>query len=95
MARINKNDIVDYVSEEAYLSRKDARAALDSIFELISDALAAGSEVDIRDFGAFIVKERKPKMINNFQTNQKELVESHKTVSIRMSKKLKEKVNGK
>ncbi len=95
MARINKNDIVDYVSEEAYLSRKDAKAALDSIFELISEALAAGSEVDIRDFGAFVVKERKPKMITSFQSNKKELVESHKSVTIRMSKKLKEKVNGK
>lgn len=95
MAKINKNDIVDYVSEEAYLSRKDARAALDSIFEIISEALAAGSEVDIRDFGAFVLKERKPKMINSFKSNQKELVESHKTVTLRMSKKLKEKVNGK
>lgn len=95
MARINKNDIIDYVSEEAYLSRKDARAALNSIFELISEALAAGSEVDIRNFGSFITKERKEKMITSFKSKKKELVSSHKTVTIRMSKQLKERVNGK
>ena len=95
MARINKNDIIDYVSEEAYLSRKDARAALNSIFELISEALAAGSEVDIRNFGSFSIKERKEKMITSFKSKKKELVSSHKTVTIRMSKQLKERVNGK
>ena len=95
MERINKNDIVDYVAEEAYLSRRDALAALESIFEIISDALVAGDEVDIPNFGAFIVKERKQKMITHPGTGKKELFDVHPAVDIRLSKRLKERLNGK
>ena len=95
MTRINKNDIVDYVSEEAYISRRDARAALDSIFEMISEVLEAGGEVDIPNFGAFVVKERKEKVITHPGTQKKEVVPARKTVSLRISKNLKERINGK
>lgn len=94
MARINKNNIIDYVSEEAYLSRRDAKAALDSIIDIISEALEAGDEIDIPNFGSFIVKERKPKMITHPATQEKKLSPSHKVVLFRMSKNLKEKING-
>jgi len=95
MARLNKSDIIDYVSEEAYLSKRDARAAFEAIFEIISDALAAGSEVDIPNFGAIVVKERKEKVITNPGTGKKELVPQKKTAVLRLSKTLKDHINGK
>ena len=95
MARINKKDIIDYVSEQAYLSKRDSRAALESIFEMISDALVAGSEVDIPNFGAFIVKERKEKEITHPVSKEKIKAPDRKTVSLRVSSSLKERLNGK
>ena len=94
MARINKTDIIDYVSEQAYLSKRDARAALESIFEMISDVLATGGEVDIPNFGAFTTVERKERTIVHPGSGEKINAPKRKTIVIKPSKSLKGRING-
>ncbi|MCR4880302.1 MAG: HU family DNA-binding protein [Bacilli bacterium] len=92
MKKINKNDIVEMVSEEAYLSKKDAKAAVELTFEFISEALGAGRDVDIANFGAFNVKTRKERIGTNPETHEKMILKERKMVSFKEARALKEKI---
>ena len=52
MQKLNRKDLVEIVSEEAHLSKKDARVAIDLIFDHIESALLDGQEGNITNFGA-------------------------------------------
>ena len=53
MPQLNKKDIVEIVSEEGHLSKKDARTAVDLVFDSIEQSLINGQEVNITNFGVF------------------------------------------
>ena len=89
MNKINKNDIVEMVSEEAYLSIKDAKAAVDLTFSFIAEALEAGRDVDIANFGSFNVKIRKSRIGTNPETHEKITIKERKMVSFKEAKALK------
>ena len=52
MNKINKREIVDAMSEEAFISKKDADRALDAAIEFVKKSLLEGNEVNIGNFGA-------------------------------------------
>ena len=89
MSKINKNDIIEMVSEEAYLSKKDAKAAVDLTFEFMKEALRAGRDVDIANFGSFNVKTRKQRVGTNPETHEKITIKERKMVSFKEAKSLK------
>ena len=92
MSKINKNDIIEMVSEEAYLSKKDAKAAVDLTFEFIAEALKAGRDVDIANFGAFNVKTRKERVGTHPETHEKIKIKERKMVSFKEAKALKDNI---
>ncbi|MBO5026395.1 MAG: HU family DNA-binding protein [Bacteroidaceae bacterium] len=55
---MNKNELISAVAEKSQLSKADAKKALDSIIETISEALKAGDKVALLGFGTFSVAER-------------------------------------
>ena len=92
MSKINKNDIIEMVSEEAYLSKKDAKAAVDLTFSFIAEALEANRDVDIANFGSFNVKTRKSRVGTNPETHEKMILKERKMVSFKEAKALKNKI---
>ena len=52
---MNKNDLVQKLSERTALSKIDAQKAVDGIFDVITDSLKAGEEVRVTGFGVFVV----------------------------------------
>ena len=92
MSKINKNDIVTMVQEEAYLSKKDAKAAVDLTFSFIAEALEAGRDVDISNFGSFNVKTRKERVGTSPETHEKITIKERKMVSFKEAKSLKERI---
>ncbi len=56
---MHKSDLARRVAEEANLSNKDAEAAVDATFNIISQTLASGEKVVITGFGTFERKKRK------------------------------------
>ena len=96
MTKINKKDIIDRVSEEAYLSRKDAKNAVDITFDMIVEALENGVNVDINNFASFRVIERKERIGRDPHTHEKITIKGRKGISLKLSKSLEEKIkNGK
>ena len=56
---INKNILIDKVTNVTRLARKDVEEIIDVFLEQIIDALSLGEKINLTGFGAFEVKDRK------------------------------------
>ncbi len=54
-----KNDIINGVAEAAAVPRQKATQAVETIIEVMRQALARGERIELRGFGVFLVKPRK------------------------------------
>src|SRR3546814_10903689 len=53
---MNTQELAEKIAENQNISKADARKLVDSVIAAISDAAAAGEEVNINGFGKFSVK---------------------------------------
>lgn len=91
---MNKAELVLAVSEKAEISKREAEAALDAAFAVIEAALVKGEEVKVSGFGVFSKKERAAREGTNPSNQQKIVIPASATVAFKVSKSLKEKLNG-
>ena len=52
---MNKNDLVNQVSDNTGLSKSDSAKAVDSVFDSITSTLKSGGDVRLVGFGTFLV----------------------------------------
>jgi len=76
-----------------FLSRKRAVEIIDSLFEKIKESLVKGEDVRIFGFGKFQVKFKWARKGRNPQTGETLIIRSRRTVSFKVSRKLREKMN--
>ena len=93
MAKLNKQDLVEIVSEEAHLSKKDARAAVDLIFDSISESLLNNQEVNITNFGVFTPIKKHKRDGTDPKTHTRIVIKEKQTVSFKPCKSFKNKLN--
>lgn len=67
---MNKSELIDAISKNAKLSKKQANAALDATLETISDAMRRGQRVALIGFGTFGAVLRKARKGINPKTRQ-------------------------
>lgn len=89
---MNKVELVEEVAVEARLTKKDANAAVEAVFAAIEGALVRGEEVKVSGFGTIVVKERKARTGVNPANGQRIEIPAAKTVVLKPSKVLKDKV---
>ncbi len=70
--------------------KQDIALALDIILEEITQSLTEGRRVEIRGFGSFSVRKRKPRNTKNPKTGKMMNIPERKTLHFTMSKSLKE-----
>ncbi len=70
--------------------KQDIAQALDIILEEITQSLTEGRRVEIRGFGSFSVRKRKPRNTKNPKTGKMMNIPERKTLHFTMSKSLKE-----
>lgn len=87
-----KTDIIDDVAKEAHLTRKAAKEAIESVFEIIRKSLYKGDKVVISGFGTFILRERESRKGRNPQTGETIELPEMKTIGFIASKNLKKMV---
>jgi len=64
-----KKDLIDYLVQSLPgIAKRDMSAAVDVLFETITQALAQGESVDVRGFGRWTVKTRQPLRARNPRT---------------------------
>lgn len=87
-----KKDIVDKVSVELGQQKQDIGLAVDIILETMADALKEGRRVELRGFGSFSTRERRPRNTKNPRTGVVMDIPERRTLHFTMSKSLKEKL---
>ena len=82
---MNKTELVAAVAAKAELSKKDAEAAVNAVFDSVKDALAEGDKVSLIGFGTFSVKTRAARTGLNPRTKETiEIPESRQAQLLRM-----------
>ncbi len=90
---MTKADLVERVSRETGLTRKDTGIIVKNFLTALADALARGQNVELRRFGTFKVRRRKARMARNPRTGDPVQVPERFVPVFRPSKELKFKVN--
>ena len=90
--QVTKQELVDAVAESAGLTKANAAAAVDAVFEAITAALADGDQVSMVGFGTFKVRERAARKGRNPQTNEESEIAASKVPAFTAGKKLKDAV---
>lgn len=91
---MTKSVLIEKVSEKAGgLTIKQTEIVVDTVFESIKSALQKGEKVEIRGFGNFKLKERKPRKARNPKTGESVDVPEKKAIRFKVGKALKEAMN--
>jgi integration host factor subunit beta len=91
--RMTKADLIDEVSQLAELTRKDSEVIVETIFDSIVRSLRVGDKIEIRGFGSFRTRQRKPRVGRNPKTGERVEVPAKKIPFFKPSKELKDLVN--
>ena len=78
----------------AELTRKDSEVIVETIFDSIVRSLRVGDKIEIRGFGSFRTRQRKPRVGRNPKTGDRVEVPAKKIPFFKPSKELKDLVNG-
>lgn len=70
MANTTKHDLIASVSKFTGLTQADTKIVVEEFLETIARYLEAESTIEIRGFGTFYTKERKPRPARNPKTGE-------------------------
>ena len=90
----NKADLIDGVASKSGLTKKDATAAVEALFEVVTETLADGERVQVIGFGSFEVRERAARKGRNPQTGEEIEIPATKVPAFKAGKGLKDSVKG-
>lgn len=91
---MNKSTLVSNVAKTTGLTKKDATAAVDSIFATVTKALADGEKVQLIGFGTFEVRDRAARKGRNPQTGAEIEIPATVVPAFKAGKMLKQAVKG-
>jgi len=87
-----KNDLVDKLSESSVcygLTKKEIRKIVSELFEIITAAIIDGDEIEIRGFGKWETRHRKPRKINHPSNGKIIMSHSKRVVHFNPARKVK------
>ena len=87
---MTKKEIASIVSEKVNLSKKDAEAAVNVVFDSIAQAMKEGDKVNIAGFGIFETKERSARTAKNPQTGETIEIAARKVPAVKFGKTVKD-----
>ena len=90
---MTKAELIEDVSSVVEMSRKDSEVIVETIFDSIVKSLKAGDKIEIRGFGSFRTRQRKPRKGRNPKTGAPVDVPAKKIPYFKPSKELKDLVN--
>lgn len=92
---MTKSELIQKLAERnPHLFLRDVEKVVDTVFDEITNALAAGDRVELRGFGAFSVKERDARTGRNPRTGETVDVEAKRLPFFKTGKALRERLNG-
>jgi len=91
---MTRSDLVELLAERfSQLTQRDADAAVKTILDAMSDALARGHRIEIRGFGSFSINHRPPRLGRNPKSGDKVQVPEKYVPHFKAGKELRERVD--
>ena len=91
---MNKSDLIEVLSKRLpNLAGRDVEVIVNTVFESMTDSLRKGDRIEIRGFGSFEVRVRKPRIGRNPKTGQAVEVGERMVPFFKVGKELRERVN--
>ncbi len=89
-----RSELVTKIAEDnPHLTMRDVEAIVTTIFDEITNALAAGRRVELRGFGAFSTRDRDARTGRNPRTGAAVKVDAKRVPYFKPGKELREKLN--
>ena len=90
---MTKADLVDHVTALGDLTRRDGEVIVETLFDSIIGALKSNDKVEVRGFGSFRSRQRKPRTGRNPKTGESVAVPAKRVPYFKPSKELRDLVN--
>jgi integration host factor subunit alpha len=90
---VTKAELVETIYEKVGFSKKESADLVETIFEVIKDALVAGEKVKFSGFGNFIVREKNARKGRNPQTGVEIQLAARRVLTFKPSLVLKNALN--
>ena len=89
---MTKQQLIEKVAAKTEVGKAEVEVAVDSVLEMITEALRSNERVDLRGFGSFVVKDRKERQGRNPRTGETITIAAKRDASFRSSKELTERL---
>jgi DNA-binding protein HU-beta len=89
---MTKENISESLAARTGLSKKDSRAAVNALFEILTDAMARGEKIQVTGFGTFDTSMRAARTAKNMRTGETIQVPATKVPRFKAGKTLKDAV---
>jgi integration host factor subunit beta len=86
--------IAELAANNPHLRQADVELTVATVFDQITHALARGQRVELRGFGAFMVKRRNAHLGRNPRTGEEMLVDAQTVPRFRTGRELHARLNG-
>ena len=90
---MTKAELIEKVLTAARLNRKEAEAAVETIFGSIIQSLREGEKIELRGFGSFRLRSRGARIGRNPKTGERVDVPAKRIPYFKPGKELKELIN--
>lgn len=91
---MTKADLIEEVAAVSTLSKKHSELVVNTFFGSIVESLSRGDKVELRGFGTFNLRRRKPRIGRNPRTGEQVQVPAKVVPYFKPGKELRELVNG-
>ena len=91
---MNRTELAQQVASRADIDNTQAKAAVDAVFESITQELSSGGEVAVSGFGKFSVADRAARQGVNPATGEKIQIKASKAAKFSPASGLKNTLNG-
>ncbi len=89
---MTKKEIVKQISDETGLTQLKTKEIVQKTFDAIVETLLAEGRIELRNFGVFEVKRRKPRKARNPRTGDRVDVPPKSVVTFKPGKEMEEKI---
>jgi integration host factor subunit beta len=89
---VTKKDLAKAISEELGMTSLVALQAVQRVFDGITEALVGQGRIELRNFGVFEVRKRKPRKARNPRTGESVKVPAKLIVAFTPGRQMKERV---
>ena len=92
---ITKTSLINSICNISNIPKQESISAVESLLEIIKQALASGEDILISGFGKFCLKDKRERRGRNPQTGDDLMLDARRVVIFKCSNNLRDRINGK